>query len=171
MNPMQTQILAGHGVPAPQNETWGFWGTLTNTGAAPELVAQAWAKAVKALIDGLDPVGAIEVTPEQARDILDAKVGRHLADALVTSRGTIMRAVAAKIDDLIGLRQWEGSLLAAIELKPAPRVKTVKLELTAAQASALADALAFAQDAAPSEEVDEQIGALRQLLDGAMGVR
>lgn len=57
-----------------QNEAWGFYGTVSqlDIGIDPEL---AWEVAMDALIDR-------GVTPEQARDFLDSRYGRHVADHL-----------------------------------------------------------------------------------------
>jgi hypothetical protein len=63
-----------------QNETWGFFGTM----ASAEKNAQAeWTKAfafiksLKAMVHGK------AVSDEEIRGFLDAKAGRHLADAVV----------------------------------------------------------------------------------------
>jgi hypothetical protein len=61
---------------ATRNEEWGFYGTmLRNSGeaATPAKAQAAWNKAIAALVE----VGMGE---EMARDFLDSRYGRHLAD-------------------------------------------------------------------------------------------
>jgi len=54
------------------NETWGFFGTLRSNGAADaEATFDAAARELVARLD---------LTADQARDVLDARIGRHLAD-------------------------------------------------------------------------------------------
>lgn len=53
------------------NKDWGFWGTSNRNGYDAEL---AWNAASRFLI------AEFELTAEQARDVLDARFGRHLAD-------------------------------------------------------------------------------------------
>ena len=54
------------------NETWGFFGTLQGNGATDaEATFDAAACALMARLD---------LTADQARDLLDACIGRHLAD-------------------------------------------------------------------------------------------
>jgi len=61
--------------PRTQNREWGFYGTCESNGHTdPEA---AWDEAMAALTD---PKGAFALTPEDARDLLDATWGRHLAD-------------------------------------------------------------------------------------------
>jgi hypothetical protein len=55
------------------NEIWGFWGTC---GQADWDQQMAWEAASDALATAFD------LTPEQVRDLLDARFGRHLADDL-----------------------------------------------------------------------------------------
>mgnify|MGYP007088348405 CR=1 FL=1 len=56
-----------------ENETWGFWGTSVSSGYDAAL---AWNTVSRFLATGFD------LTPEQTRDILDSRFGRHLADDL-----------------------------------------------------------------------------------------
>lgn len=55
-----------------KNVSWGFYGTLVSNGAND--AARIFDAAARALVPKLG------VTPDEARDILDAKVGRHMAD-------------------------------------------------------------------------------------------
>jgi hypothetical protein len=55
------------------NEEWGFWGTSIHNGYDAELT---WDTACRFLAEHFD------LTAEQARDVLDARFGRHLADDL-----------------------------------------------------------------------------------------
>ena len=55
------------------NEIWGFWGTCGQVGYDQQM---AWEVASDALATAFD------LTPEQVRDLLDARFGRHLADDL-----------------------------------------------------------------------------------------
>jgi hypothetical protein len=69
-----TEILA------TANKEWGFWGTAERNGYDAELT---WKAASKFLI------AAFDLTAEQARDVLDARFGRHLADDLSFIKGTL----------------------------------------------------------------------------------
>lgn len=55
------------------NKEWGFWGTSGHNGYDAELT---WEAASRFLAKEFD------LTPEQTRDVLDARFGRHLADDL-----------------------------------------------------------------------------------------
>lgn len=61
-----------------QNETWGFWGTCRHNGYDQQM---AWDAASDALAT------AFNLAPEQVRDLLDARFGRHLADDLSFAPG------------------------------------------------------------------------------------
>ena len=55
-------------IPATQNETWGFWGTMNDQAAA------AWPIAMTAISDATDqPLDSV-------RAFLDSRHGRHFAD-------------------------------------------------------------------------------------------
>jgi hypothetical protein len=56
-----------------ENEEWDFWGTCRHNGYDHEM---AWAAASDVLATAFD------LAPEQGRDLLDARFGRHLADDL-----------------------------------------------------------------------------------------
>jgi hypothetical protein len=62
------------------NKEWGFWGTAERNGYDAELT---WKAASNFLIAEFD------LTAEQARDVLDARFGRHLADDLSFIKGTL----------------------------------------------------------------------------------
>jgi len=69
-----TEILA------TENKEWGFWGTAERNLYDAELT---WKAASKFLI------AAFDLNAEQARDVLDARFGRHLADDLSFIKGTL----------------------------------------------------------------------------------
>ncbi len=67
--------------PRTRNREWGFFGTCASNGHAdPEA---AWDEAMAALTD---PKGPYYLDAEDARDLLDATFGRHLADQVVGQR-------------------------------------------------------------------------------------
>ena len=55
------------------NHEWGYWGTCQHNGYDAEM---CWAAASRFLAE------RFKLKPEQVRDILDARFGRHLADDL-----------------------------------------------------------------------------------------
>lgn len=59
--------------PTTRNPDWGFWGTATRNGYDPQL---AWDAATDALTTAFD------LSEDEARTLLDARFGRHLADDL-----------------------------------------------------------------------------------------
>ncbi len=61
------------GILPSENKEWGFWGTSVRNGYDAELT---WDAANRFLIKEFD------LTVEQARTVLDARFGRHLADDL-----------------------------------------------------------------------------------------
>jgi hypothetical protein len=73
-----TEILA------TENKEWGFWGTAERNGYDAELT---WNAASKFLIAEFD------LTAEQARDVLDARFGRHLADDLSFIKSTLTEKI------------------------------------------------------------------------------
>jgi hypothetical protein len=54
------------------NETWGFFGTLQGNGATD--AGATFDAAARTL------VAKLKITADRARDVLDARIGRHLAD-------------------------------------------------------------------------------------------
>lgn len=73
--------------PRTRNREWGFFGTCVHNGHAdPEA---AWDEAMAALTD---PKGRFRLSPENARELLDATWGRHLADQVVGTK--IGKAIA-----------------------------------------------------------------------------
>ena len=74
------------------NPEWGFWGTCMHSGYDAPM---AWNAASRffARVFGL--------TPEQTRDLLDARFGRHLADDLSFIEGgpTTPKAIVVHIKD------------------------------------------------------------------------
>ena len=78
--------------PRTQNREWGFFGTCVHNGHAdPEA---AWDEAMAALTD---PKGRFRLSPDNARDLLDATFGRHLADQVVGMK--IGKAIAGLAED------------------------------------------------------------------------
>jgi len=74
-----------------KNESWGFFGTLRSNGAAD--AAQVFDDAARALVAHLG------INANQARELLDAKVGRHMADqrrAGETGKDLVERLLAKK---------------------------------------------------------------------------
>ena len=89
-----------HETPSTQNREWGFFGTcVTNGHADPEA---AWKEMMGLLTD---PHGRFRFEPEDARDLLDAPWGRHLANAVVGSE------FAPALGALAGNRRWMKSTL------------------------------------------------------------
>lgn len=88
-----------------ENETWGFWGTSVSNGYDAAL---AWDTASRFFITGF------ALTPQQARDILDTRFGRHLADDLSRidngagyARGPISaEGIAQHLMVQLGYRSW-----------------------------------------------------------------
>ena len=70
-----------------RNDGWGFFGTYrSNTGADEKTTADAFAQAQRAIM------AVLTVSAEDARDLLDARDGRHLADA-VAGKAWVYHAV------------------------------------------------------------------------------
>jgi hypothetical protein len=85
--------------PHTQNTAWGFWGTWQrNFNATDRSTARAWAQAVDALV-------VAGFTAEQARRILDSRIGRHMADQ-VAKRGD----VESTVQRLVAHRGWRSGL-------------------------------------------------------------
>jgi hypothetical protein len=81
------------------NETWGFWGTSGRNGYDQQT---AWEAASDALATAFD------LSPEQVRDLLDARFGRHLADDLSFIPGgpANPEAIEKHIMRRLASRQW-----------------------------------------------------------------
>lgn len=94
--------------PLPTNNSaFGFWGTsIVNGYDAP----MAWDAASHVLAE------AFSLTPEQTRDLLDARFGRHLSDDLSFIKGgpTTEQAITDHIKTRIADRKWRGYFLKAI---------------------------------------------------------
>lgn len=59
------------------NQEWGFFGTCrSNTGCSIEQAEDIWNDV------GIDLIVNFGMTGEQARDFLDSKIGRHIADSM-----------------------------------------------------------------------------------------
>ena len=81
--------------PRTRNREWGFFGTCASEGHAdPEA---AWNEAMAVLTDAK---GHFRLEPEDARDLLDATWGRHLADQVVGEK------IAKAINDLAVNHGW-----------------------------------------------------------------
>ena len=80
-------------MPATQNETWGFWGTMNNQAAT------AWPIAMTAISDATcQPL-------ESVRTFLDSRHGRHFADDVLNE----LRASATLHDAIHAATQrWMG---------------------------------------------------------------
>ena len=95
-----TEILA------TANKEWGFWGTAGRNGYDAALT---WNAASKCLITAFD------LTSEQARDILDARFGRHLADDLSFIKGTLTeKTITAHLKLRIADASWRENFESAI---------------------------------------------------------
>jgi hypothetical protein len=81
------------------NEAWGFWGTCGHNGYDQ---AMAWEAASDALATAFD------LTPEEVRDLLDARFGRHLADDLsfIPSGPVSREAIENHIMMRLADRRW-----------------------------------------------------------------
>ncbi len=71
--------LVRSAVPATNNEEWGFWGTIRQAGVTGGHACEVWAEAVGAV------ASVMKVNTEKARDLLDSRFGRHLADQIIGS--------------------------------------------------------------------------------------
>lgn len=114
-----TEILA------TTNKEWGFWGTAERNGYDTALT---WNAASKFLI------AAFDLTAEQARDVLDARFGRHLADDLSFIKGTLTeKAITAHLKLRTADAGWRKSFetsISEVTGKTFPRAaKPTKAEL------------------------------------------
>jgi hypothetical protein len=88
------------------NAEWGFWGTSQRNGCDAAL---AWNAASQFLI------GSFDLTAEQARDVLDARFGRHLADDLSFIKGALTaETIAAHLKLRIADADWRTTFENAI---------------------------------------------------------
>lgn len=95
------------------NKEWGFWGTSIHNGYDPELT---WDTASHFLAKHFD------LTAEQARDVLDNRFGRHLADDLsfikgkpgIASGPTSAQAITTHLEQRIADKGWRDSFENAI---------------------------------------------------------
>lgn len=96
-----------------ENKDWGFWGTSDRNGYDAALT---WDVASRFL------AAEFELTPEQTRDVLDARFGRHLADDLSfiengtgNARGPISAdAITKHLKARVADRGWRDSFENAI---------------------------------------------------------
>lgn len=109
-----------------QNTNWGFWGTSVSGGLNPTL---AWETASRFLMKEFD------LTPEQARTMLDARFGRHLCDDLWNgdphSADGIEAQMHKRAQDLNWRRSYEKSITEETgKTFPYKEPKTVDEQLT-----------------------------------------
>lgn len=84
-----------------RNESWGFWGVSRHNGYDQQMAWQATSDTLAT---------AFELTPEQVRDLLDARFGRHLADDLSFIPGGPASREAIESHIMAGLAdcRWRG---------------------------------------------------------------
>ena len=89
------------------NEAWGFWGTCLHNGFDAPM---AWDAASRVLGD------AFKLTPEQTRDLLDARFGRHLSDDLSFIKGgpATAQAITDHINSRLADRKWRSTFHRAV---------------------------------------------------------
>jgi hypothetical protein len=78
-------------LPATENETWGFWGTMEDH------AAEAWRLALPAIVQ------ATGVSPEGARAFLDSRHSRHFADSV---RGQMYDGASLALAIEAAIDQW-----------------------------------------------------------------
>lgn len=84
-----------------QNDEWGFWGTCKQSGYD---ASEAWDATNRFFIKTFD------LTPEQARELLDARFGRHLADDLSFIEGAInAHSITTHLSNRIADAGWRKS--------------------------------------------------------------
>lgn len=95
------------------NKEWGFWGTSVRNGYDAELT---WDAASRFLAKEFD------LTAEQARDVLDGRFGRHLADdlSIAKNEADIAKHLASRAADQ-GWRDCFESAITEITGKTFPR--------------------------------------------------
>ena len=95
------------------NLEWGFWGTSIHNGYDAPM---SWDAASRVLAE------AFKLSPEQTRDLLDARFGRHLADDLSFIKGgpTNAQAITDHINSRLADRKWRSTFERAVrEVKSA----------------------------------------------------
>ena len=85
--------------PRTRNRDWGFFGTCVSNGHQD--AEAAWDEAMATLTD---PKGRFALNAEDARDLLDATWGRHLADDLLGIAGK--QNIAKALNDLAADSRW-----------------------------------------------------------------
>jgi len=110
-----------------QNEEWGFWGTCEHIGCNQ---AVAWDAASRFFIK------IFNLTPEEARELLDARFGRHLADDLTFIKGaknerSITNHLGQRYADAGWRKHFEKSIYdvtgkKVVSLKPATKEELFK---------------------------------------------
>jgi hypothetical protein len=89
------------------NIEWGFWGTSNHSGYDTPM---AWDAASRVLAE------AFKLSPEQTRDLLDARFGRHLADDLSFIKGgpTTAQEIIDHINCRLVDRKWRSTFDRAV---------------------------------------------------------
>lgn len=80
-----------------QNADWGFWGTSLSNGYDAEMT---WNVASRFLAEEFG------LTPEEVRNVLDARFGRHLADDLSFTDTASAEAIAKHLKARIADAKW-----------------------------------------------------------------
>lgn len=90
-----------------ENECFGFWGTSVANGYDAPM---AWDAASRVLAE------ALNLMPEETRDLLDARLGRHLSDDLSFIKGgtTTTQAITNHVKMRIADRKWRGYFESAL---------------------------------------------------------
>jgi hypothetical protein len=121
--------------PPTQNPEWGFWGTWSRRqGSTPTSTKAAWETALLAM-------EAAGFTLEQARLVLDSRVGRHMADQV---DGDIP-AVTSTVARLASIPGWRKEMNEAAGLPP-PKTARAKRLLKEAREALRALALEVEHD-------------------------
>lgn len=110
---------------ATANLDWGFWGTSIQNGYDAELT---WDTTCRFLATHFD------LTAEQARDVLDARFGRHLADDLSFIDGgpETAEAITAHLTNRISDKGWRKHFEKSITAETGKTFPRKKAEGTAA---------------------------------------
>jgi len=134
------------------NESWGFFGTLRSNGATD---AEAlFDDAARALMAKLG------FTPDQARDALDAPIGRHLADQRRAGESG-----KDLVERLLAHHGWVRDIRAALRRSGREIALTVQRDEVAVLRFALDHALSATSEAHATDRA--QLAALIQRLEAA----
>jgi len=121
------------------NESWGFYGTLVSNGATD--AAQTFDAAARALVTHLG------LRDDQARELLDAKIGRHLADQRRAGEGG-----KDLVERLLAKKGWERDIRTAARQADRKEIRLViPAEEVAILEYALGSALSAISEAHPAD--------------------